>query len=179
MRAQLAPMRIKLIEDLPMATSAELYQLSWAIEKLLTDPRRIVQARRELHLGQQVKFMNWGDGKWLTARIVSMKHDRVTVIEEASRTRLSMSYAAIMTTQLATDEPGAQAAHASKPAPPPEIARREDFRVGQRVSFVDQSLQRHIGLITRINQRTATVHCDERAWRVAFALLQHITDVTA
>jgi len=27
-------MRIKLIEDLPMATSAELYQLSWVIEQL-------------------------------------------------------------------------------------------------------------------------------------------------
>ena len=31
-------MRIKLIEDLPMATSAELYQLSWVIEQLLADP---------------------------------------------------------------------------------------------------------------------------------------------
>ena len=179
MRAQLAPMRIKLIEDLPMATSAELYQLSWAIEKLLADPRRIVQARRELHLGQQVKFMNWGDGKWLAAQIVSMKHDRVTVLEEVSRKLLSLSYAAIMTRQLATDDASAQGSAQSKPAPPPEIARREDFRVGQRVSFVDQSLQRHIGLITRINQRTATVHSDDRAWRVAFALLQRITDVTA
>ncbi len=101
------------------------------------------------------------------------------MLEEASRTRLSLSYAAIMTTQLAADDAGAQGSAQSKPAPPPEIARREDFRVGQRVSFVDQGLQRHIGLITRINQRTATVHCDERAWRVAFALLQHITDVTA
>ena len=172
-------MRIKLIEDLPMATSAELYQLSWAIEKLLADPRRVVQARRELHMGQQVKFMNWSDGKWLAARIVSMKNDRVTVLEEASRTRLNLSYAAIMTTQLDAGEDGAQASEAGKPAPPPEVARRENFRVGQRVSFVDQSLQRQIGLITRINQRTATVHCDERAWRVAFALLQHITDVAA
>ena len=30
-------MRIKLIEELPMATSAELYQLSWVIEQLLAD----------------------------------------------------------------------------------------------------------------------------------------------
>ena len=41
-------MRVKLIEDLPMATSAELYQLSWVIEQLMADPRRIVQARRRL-----------------------------------------------------------------------------------------------------------------------------------
>lgn len=33
-----ARMRIKLIEELPMATSAELYQLSWVIERLLADP---------------------------------------------------------------------------------------------------------------------------------------------
>jgi hypothetical protein len=50
-------MRIKLIEDLPMATSAELYQLSWVIEQLLADPRRIVQVRAQLHTGQQVQYL--------------------------------------------------------------------------------------------------------------------------
>jgi hypothetical protein len=29
-----------------------------------------------------------------------------------------------------------------------------------------------------INKRTTTVQCDGRAWRVAFALLQHVTDIT-
>ena len=32
-----------------MATSAELYQLSWVIEQLLADPRRRAQARAQLH----------------------------------------------------------------------------------------------------------------------------------
>ena len=48
-------MRIKLIEDLPMVSSAERYQLSWAIEQPLADPRRIVQARGQLHTGQQIQ----------------------------------------------------------------------------------------------------------------------------
>ena len=45
-------MHIKLIEELRMTASAELYQLSCAIEQLLADLRRIVQAHRvprELH----------------------------------------------------------------------------------------------------------------------------------
>jgi hypothetical protein len=42
--------------NLPMATSTELYQLSWIIEQLLADPRRIVQARSQMHLGQQVQY---------------------------------------------------------------------------------------------------------------------------
>lgn len=61
--------------------------------------------------------------------------------------------------------------------PPPEIHQKQDFRVGQRVSFTDQSLERHVGEIVRLNQRTATVHCDGRAWRVVFALLEHLVDV--
>jgi hypothetical protein len=63
--------------------------------------------------------------------------------------------------------------------PPQEIRHKPEFLVGQRVSFTDQSLKRHVGEIVRINQRTATVHCHGRAWRVAFALLQHVTDVTS
>lgn len=69
-------MRIKLIEDLPMASSAELYQLSWVIEQLLADPRRIVQARTELHTGEQVQYLHWDDGKMRAARVVAMKDCR-------------------------------------------------------------------------------------------------------
>ena len=78
-------MRLHLtLKDLPMATSAELYQLSWVIEQLLADPRRIVQTRSHLHLGQQVQYFNWDDGKQRAARVVSVKHHRVTVQDEAS-----------------------------------------------------------------------------------------------
>lgn len=61
--------------------------------------------------------------------------------------------------------------------PQPEIAGRGDFHVGNRVSFNNQALQHRIGLIVRINQRTATLDCDGQAWRVAFGLLRHLVDV--
>jgi len=146
-------MRVKLIEDLPMATSAELYQLSWVIEQLMADPRRIV----------------------------SMKDRQVTLLDEQSQHRINVSYAAIVLSdeQAAAPAPAQGSQASSAPLkPPPEVHRKEDFRVGQRVSFADQNLKRHVGEVVRINQRTATVHCDGRAWRVAFALLQHIVDVT-
>ncbi|PSL80439.1 hypothetical protein C7T35_32375 [Variovorax sp. WS11] len=52
-----------------------------------------------------------------------------------------------------------------------EAARHPQARYGPES-------ERHGGEVVRINQRTATTHCDGRAWRVAFALLQHIVDVT-
>lgn len=171
-------MRIKLIEDLPMASSAELYQLSWVIEQLLADPRRIVQARAELHTGQQVQYLHWDDGKMRAARVVAMKDRRVTVLDEASRTHFTLPYAAIVTTPSSgPDNDGANASVPAKPTPPPEIASRADFRVGNRVSFTDRNLEHRVGLIVRINQRTATLDCDGQTWRVGFGLLRPLVDI--
>ena len=168
-------MRIKLIEDLPMATSAELYRLSWVIDQLLADPRRIVQARGQLHTGQPVHYFSWDDGKLRPVRVVAMKDQYVTVLDEARKTRIRVPYGAIVLTE-PTEVAAAPSAQV-KPAPPPEIARREDFRVGNRVHFTDQHLQQRVGLIVRINQRTATLDCDGQTWRVAFGLLRHLVDV--
>ena len=170
-------MRIKLIEELPMATSAELYQLSWVIEQLLADPRRIVQARGQLHTGQQVQYLHWDDGKLRSARVVSMKDRRVTVLDEATRTHFTLPYAAIVLTEPSVAQAAGAPPEQSPPRPPPEIAGRADFRVGQRASFTDQHLQPRVGLIVRINQRTATLDCDGQTWRVAFGLLHHLVDV--
>jgi hypothetical protein len=170
-------MRIKLIEDLPMASSAELYQLSWVIEQLLADPRRIVRARAELHTGQPVQYLHWDDGKMRAARVVAMKDRRVTVFDEASRTHFTLPYAAIVTTPSSGPDNGAEASVPVKPTPPPEIASRADFRVGNRVSFTDQNLHHRVGLIVRINQRTATLDCDGQTWRVGFGLLRPLVDI--
>lgn len=163
-------------KDLPMATSQELYQLSWIVEQLLADPRRIVQARSQLHLGQQVQYFSWGDGKLRAARVVSMKNDRVTLLDEPSKRHLSLPYAAVVAEGAAPPPAGPHdsARDHTTLAPPPEIGRREDFRVGRRVSFIDRDLQHRLGLIVRINQQTATLDCDGQTWRVAFGLLRHV-----
>jgi hypothetical protein len=167
-------MRMNLkIEDLPMATSAELYQLSWIIEQLLADPRRIVQARSLMHLGQQVHYFNWPDGKLRPGQVVAVKDSRVTVLDAQTKRHVSLSFAGIVLESAAASAgTGDQTL-----APPPEIGRREDFCVGERVSFTDRDLQHRLGVIVRINQQTATVACDGRNWRVSFPLLRHVADV--
>lgn len=167
-------MRLNLkIEDLPMATSAELYQISWVIEKLLADPRRMVQARSQMHLGQQVQYFNWSDGKLRAGQVVSMKDSRVTVLDTQTKRHVSLSYAGIVLEPAASSD---TSSGSDTPTPPPEIGRREDFRVGQRASFTDADLQNRVGTVIRINQQTATVACDGRNWRVSFGLLRHVVD---
>lgn len=174
-------MRIKLIEELPMGSSAELYQLSWIIERLLADPRRIVQARSQLHTGQQIQYFSWQDGKLRAARVVGMHGDHVAVHDPGYAKPFKVHYAAIVS------EPGdvpaeggatpAAGHQQTQPSPPPEVASRADFRVGNRVTFTDKNFERRVGLIVRINQHTATLDCDGQKWRVGFELLQHLIDV--
>lgn len=173
-------MRIKLIEDLPMATSAELYQLSWVIEQLLADPRRIVQVRAQLHTGQQVQYLHWGDGKLRSARVVSIHGDHVAILDVAANKAIKVHYAAILTEPSAVSPesgPTPAVAAPNRLSPPPEVPGRANFRVGHRVTFIDKNLQPRVGMIVRVNQHTATLDCDGQKWRVAFELLRPLVSV--
>jgi hypothetical protein len=99
-------MRIKLIEELPMAPSAELYQLSWVIEQLLADPRRIVQVRAQLHTGQQIQYLHWADGKLRSARVVGMHGDHVAIHDAGYSKAFKVHYAAILTEPAAASTEG-------------------------------------------------------------------------
>lgn len=163
----------KLLELLNRASSLELFQLSTVIERLLADPRRILQVRVNMHLGLTVRFLDWRDGQMRSGKVVAMKDTQLTLHEEGTRREWKLPYAAI--------EPPA-AATSIKPIepPPPKPLRptRNDFRCGEKVSFEDRYLQTQVGTIVRINQRTATIDTgDGTSWRVAFALLRHVLDV--
>ena len=53
----------RLLELLQQASNLQLFQLNPVIERMLADPRRILQVRKDLHMGQTVRFMDWRDGQ--------------------------------------------------------------------------------------------------------------------
>jgi hypothetical protein len=163
-----------LIDALSRASSLELFRLSVLIDRLLADPRRIVAIRSLLHVGQTVRFCDPQRGEFRTGRVVALGDRQITVQEDGSRSAWKLPYAAI-------ELPGASEPIEEATSRPraPEAARpqRQDFRRGDRVTFDDRYLQAHVGTIVRINQRTASVECDGRSWRVPFALLRHVVDV--
>jgi hypothetical protein len=164
----------RLLELLNRASSLELFQLNAVIERMLADPKRIVQVRKDLHLGQTVSFLDWRDGRMRTGKVVAMKDTQITIQEDATRSAWSVPYAAIQ-----PPAPGsATAAADTAPPPPPPRPTRNDFRCGEKVSFEDKYLNTVVGTIVRINQRTATIDPgDGTTWRVGFALLRHVVDI--
>jgi len=162
----------RLLEVLGRASSLELFQLSAVIERMLADPKRILAVRRDLHLGQAVRFLDWRDGQMREGTVVAMKDTQVTVQEQQIRRTWALPYTALEPPRPSTERP---------PEPEPvQMPRpgRNDFRCGEKVSFEDKYLNTVVGTVVRINQRTATVDPgDGTTWRVAFGLLRHVMDI--
>jgi hypothetical protein len=163
----------RLLELLQQASNLELFQLNAVIERMLADPRRILQVRKDLHLGQTVRFMDWRDGQMRVGRVIAMKDKQLTVHEQGTRSSWTVPYAAVQPPAPGTARP----APAPESAPVPR-ASRNDFRCGEKVAFEDKHLNTVVGTIVRINQRTATIDPgDGTSWRVAFPLLRHVLDI--
>lgn len=161
----------ELIDALNRASSLVLFQLSTVIERLLADPRRIVQVLVNIYLGQTARFRDWRDGQMRTGKVVALKDTQVTLHEDGSRPEWKLPYAAIK-------PPPASPKPAETPAPQPQRPTRNGFRCGEQVAFEDRSLQTQVGTIVPIIDRTATIDPgDGTKWRVGFALLRHVLDV--
>ena len=163
----------RLLELLQQASNLQLFQLNSVIERMLADPRRILQVRKDLHMGQTVRFMDWRDGRMRTGKIIAMKDTQLTVHEEGTRSSWTVPYTAVE-----PPTPGSPRPAPPPEPPPPPRAGRNDFRCGEKVAFEDKHLNTIVGTIVRINQRTASIDPgDGTTWRVGFALLRHVVDI--
>jgi hypothetical protein len=164
----------KLLDALSRASSLELFQLQTIIERMLADPKRIIAVRLNMHLGQTVRFLDWRDGQMRSGKVVDLRDTQVVLHEPTTRREWKLPYAAIEPPAAGVER--APAEPATQPAMP--LPQRRDFRCGEKVAFEDRYLTTQVGIITRINQRTATIDTGNgHSWRVGFGLLRHVVDI--
>lgn len=165
----------RVLDALQNASSLELFQLSTLIERLLADPRRIIAVRKDMNLGQTVRFVDWRDGSLREGKVVAMRDTQVTLQDLRERKEWKLPYAAI---EPPLPDPATRPQAVAPEPPAAHRPTRNDFRCGEKVAFEDKYLQTVVGTIVRINSRTATIDPgDGTQWRVGFGLLRHILDV--
>jgi len=165
-----------ILDALRLAPSADLYRLYLTIRRMLDNPKRILESRRQLHIGMTVSYVADDLTQPMRqGRILELRQTQALVEDIATRRRWSLSYAAVIADATATTP---SAPH-DPPPPPPSRAQREDFMIGDTVAFTDQHLHERIGTVVRVNQKTASIQCnpDEGHWRVSFALLRKVVDL--
>lgn len=173
MTGRTPPMRdAVLIEAMNNATSLELYQLTALLERLMTDPRRIVAIRKELHLGQLVRFYDARHDSMRLGQVVAMRDAHLIVRGTEVHGEWKLPYAAIE-----PPRPGVKLEPTPAPAPSAPKPTRADFSRGDKVSFTDRHLQIHVGIVTRCNPKTASVDSDGAAWSVPYGALRRVIDL--
>ena len=158
----------RLLDVLRNAPSLDLYELSLALQRLLSDPARILAIRRHLHLGAPVRFFHHQIGELASGTIVQLRQKDVLVLQDSTRQQWWLPYAAIVTDTAQSQPPTAP------PAPKVDLPT---FAIGDTVGFTDKHLREHIGTVTRINGKTISILCDGQAWRVSPRLLRKIIDI--
>ncbi len=167
----------RLLEVLHAASTLQLYELHVVLDRMLSDPARIVHIHKSLHLGQTVRFLSPRDARMHEGTIVELRDKQLTVQEHPTRHALVLPYAAI---EPPLPNSAANPTPQAAPAPQPPRATRDNFRIGEKVSFEDKHLNTVVGIVVRINQRTASIDPgDGTTWRVGFSLLRHVIDIRA
>jgi len=164
-----------MMEALQGASSIQLYQMRALIDGMLADTKRTIAARAALHLGQAVRFIDHRTGQVRLGKLIARHDTQATVLEESVRRTWKIPYVAI---EGALNAPGEQPKAYD---PPPEPAKPQgliEFKVGDKVTFDDGKGVALVGMIMRINRRTATLQTmDGKTWRVDFQLLRHVVEV--
>ena len=153
------------------ASDLELLQLRTALDHLMLQPNRIMAVRRHLHIGQEVSFFDVRDSKMQHGRVIEFKPDQLLMQSLRDLKYRWLPYAAVQVDTATTP--------VQQPPPPKvQVARREDFVLGDAVSFEGRDLIRKFATIERINQKTASVLCEDGGqWRVSFGLLRRVVNV--
>ena len=161
-----------ILDSLWQAPSAELYRLYLAIGKMLDDPRRILEIRQRLHLGMAVNYIgNNPLGPPAQGTIVELRQTQAVIQDSTTRRRWGVLYAAIIP-ETSSAQPHVE------PTPPPGT-QREEFFIGDTVGFTDKHLSERVGIIVRLNAKTASIAVNDTDghWRVSYALLRKIVDI--
>ncbi|MDF3881267.1 hypothetical protein [Cupriavidus basilensis] len=106
-------------------------------------------------------------------RVIELRATQAVIEDLATRRRGTIPYAAIVPSATST-------ASQPEPAPtPPPRVRREQFLLGDSVGFFDRHLCERIGTIVRLNQKSASIACNDTDghWRVSYGLLRRIVDI--
>ena len=158
-----------ILEALRKATDFDLFRLRAAIDRALGDPQRVTATRRRVHRGQRVEYFDPRTNRLHPALVLEMRHSTVIVQDDERLLHLQLDYAALNLD--GTDAAIRERASAG--------ISRQEVAVGDEVGFQDRDGNLHRGTVRRLNDKTVTLDCDGRRWRVAYALLHRMIDPDA
>ncbi len=154
----------ELLEALNQASGFELYRLRVAIDRVLMDPKWMIAIRAQLHIGQEVDYFDPRANRLCPGQIMEFRPKEVLVRQTDTQQLWWLTYPAINVNRI--DVSVRETSH--------QGLCRNEVAIGDTVGFVDHDHHQRSGKVTRLNDKTVTLHCDGQKWRVAYALIHRV-----
>lgn len=86
----------KVVDNLPQTSPFDLYRLAFVVRALYAEPKRVLNIRLQLHVGQIVSYFESQEGTMQVGRITAMNDFDCTVEDTVRKLRYpKLPYAAI------------------------------------------------------------------------------------
>ena len=161
----------QIIDALNHASGFDLYRLRTAIDNMIDDPKRLIEMRAKLRLGQTVQWFDSGNNRLYEGTLIKMKQTRAVISSHHDKRRWDIPLCAI---NIHAVDIAIEQRHKTGLV-------RNEIQIGDRVGFVDNDGIECSGEVIRLNQKTVTMvnHADQRSWRVSYALLHKVIEMDA
>jgi len=159
---------------LEQASAFELYRLHAMLERMMDDPRRLVPIKAALHLGRRIQYYEPNSQQVHEGIVERIKQTRVMVRRCSDNQRWDIPLCAI---HVGTEVADAEFSMAPS-TPAPSGLTKQELALGDRVCFQDKSGIEHIGVVVRLNIKTASIDdASGGTWRVSYGLLHKVIDI--
>lgn len=157
----------EILEALDKASAFDLYRLQTAIDNLMDDPRRIIEIKKALRLGQEIEYYDASTNRMEAAIIEKIKQTKVVIKNLSDGKHWQIPLYMINIRGGDTTITRSQGDGLSK----------NELSVGEIVGFTDRSGIEQHGRVVRLNQKTVTIKSERQGWRVPYSLLHKVIDL--
>ncbi|NQY65543.1 MAG: hypothetical protein HRT38_17890 [Alteromonadaceae bacterium] len=152
----------EVIDALNNATGFDLFRIKTAIERMLDDPKRILELKQNLTIGQEIQYFEPDENRNIKASVTKFNRTRVSVKNIPDGAIWTIPYYFININEIDTN-----ISNTNKKAG----LGRNEVKVKDKVGFIDRNNVERYGEIVRLNQQTVTLNCSGDKWRVHYSFL--------
>jgi hypothetical protein len=158
-----------ILASLNKASAFDLFRISAAIDRVLSQPRWMAAIQSQLRVGMAIEYFDPQANRAFKGQLLEMRRKQAVVQDLATQKRWLISYAAI---NLAGTDVEIR-------EQPKQGLSRQSLAVGDFVGFIDREQQQRRGQVIRLNDKTVTIQIGHQQWRVAYGLLHWVVESSA
>lgn len=159
----------KLSRELAQASLFDLWRLNSTINRMLDDPQRLRQIKRQLKVGRTVSYFEDRENRLMDAEIIAIRRTRLSVRNLHDHRIWDLPFHMLNLGDASSVDLCQLVDH--------KKVSRASLKVGDQVGWTHNNGDELYGVVTKLNPARAVIKLsNNNTWRVPYAMLYAILD---